>query len=425
MLELFTGELLGEAAQQVIEEFLEGDEISFLCLTDGKHVAPLVPAQDHKRIGEGDTGPNTGGMGVYSTDALLDAGMTEWILRHIAEPTVRGMAEEDTPFTGVLYCGLMMTARGPQVLEFNARFGDPETQAILLRLESDLVEALEACDRWPAGGNRAALDSRRLGLRGGQLRRLSRQLQDRLAHHRPGRRRPGSRSAGLPLRHRAAGRPNVTAGGRVLGVTAAAGSLEEALARAYQAMAEIHFEGMYYRRDIGHRALKEETMSAWPSPAGTAGLEPGVVRLLEDPSRRQPASAGTALRHRRHRQRAGVCPPHLGGGTALEPAPGRPARDRQGRDALRTAGCAVRSAQQAVEIFRGLLAAPDESWDQTLRSGYATGCRRRRELYPGARSWPTRSSTASATGRNWPPWSARPDSPRDSRATCCSAQALR
>ena len=108
-------------------------------------MAPLVPAQDHKRIGEGDTGPNTGGMGVYSTDTMLDPGMTEWILHHIAQPTVQGMAEENTPFTGVLYCGLMMTARGPQVLEFNARFGDPETQAILMRLDSDLVDAIEAC----------------------------------------------------------------------------------------------------------------------------------------------------------------------------------------------------------------------------------------------------------------------------------------
>ena len=143
---LFAGTLLGAAERQVvIEEFLEGDEISFLCLTDGKHVAPLVPAQDHKRIGEGDTGPNTGGMGVYSTDAMLDPGMTEWILHHIVEPTIKGMADVETPFTGVLYCGLMMTARGPQVLEFNARFGDPETQAILLRLDSDLVDALEAC----------------------------------------------------------------------------------------------------------------------------------------------------------------------------------------------------------------------------------------------------------------------------------------
>src|SRR5580692_2760194 len=142
---LASGTLLGAKEQQVvIEEFLEGDEVSFLCLSDGTHVAPLAPAQDHKRVGEGDTGPNTGGMGVYSTDMLLEPGMTEWILHHIAEPTVRGMAEEDAPFTGVLYIGLMMTARGPQVLEFNARFGDPETQAILLRLESDLVDALEA-----------------------------------------------------------------------------------------------------------------------------------------------------------------------------------------------------------------------------------------------------------------------------------------
>lgn len=142
---LFSGELLGEAAEQVvIEEFLEGDEVSFLCLSDGANVVPLVPAQDHKRVGEGDTGPNTGGMGVYSTDELLEPGMTEWILKHIAEPTIQGMAEEGTPFAGVLYIGLMMTARGPQVLEFNARFGDPETQALLVRLNSDLVDALEA-----------------------------------------------------------------------------------------------------------------------------------------------------------------------------------------------------------------------------------------------------------------------------------------
>src|ERR1700739_3789941 len=143
---LFTGELLGSVEQQlVIEEFLEGEELSLLCLSDGKHVAPLVPAQDHKRIGEGDTGPNTGGMGVYSTTGMLEPTMSEWILHHIAEPTIRGMAEENTPFSGVLYCGLMMTARGPQGLEYNARFGDPETQAILVRLESDLVDALEAC----------------------------------------------------------------------------------------------------------------------------------------------------------------------------------------------------------------------------------------------------------------------------------------
>jgi phosphoribosylamine--glycine ligase len=256
---LFTGTLLGEAAQQVvIEEFLAGDEISFLCLSDGKHVVPMVPAQDHKRIGEGDTGPNTGGMGVYSTDELLDHAMTEWIMHHIAEPTIRGMAEEGAPFMGVLYCGLMMTARGPQVLEFNARFGDPETQALLVRLDSDLMEALEACIdgrlaqtelRWTPGASACVVTSS--------------------AGY------PGSYKTGLPMSglDAAAQIPGVqvfhsgtaqvggqllTAGGRVLGVTAAAGTLKEALVRAYQAMAEIHFEGMYYRRDIGHRALKSK-----------------------------------------------------------------------------------------------------------------------------------------------------------------------
>ncbi len=257
--DLLSGRLLGETEQHIlIEEFLEGDEISFLCLADGKHVVPLAPAQDHKRIGEGDTGPNTGGMGVYSTDRMLDAGMTEWILRHIAEPTVYGMASEDTPFTGVLYCGLMMTARGPQVLEFNARFGDPETQAILLRLESDLVDALEACIdgrlsetelRWTPGASACVVASS-----SGY---------------------PGSYKTGLPMTglDEAARVPGVqvfhsgsslaegqvlTAGGRVLGVTAASSSLEEALALAYEAMALIHFDGMYYRRDIGHRALKRK-----------------------------------------------------------------------------------------------------------------------------------------------------------------------
>src|SRR5271155_4038002 len=136
---LFSGKLLGAVETAVvIEECLHGEELSFLLLSDGKHVAPLIPAQDHKRLGEGDTGPNTGGMGVYSTDSILDAQMREWLVHHVAQPTIDGMAAEDTPFIGVLYCGLMMTARGPMVLEYNARFGDPETQAILVRMESDL-----------------------------------------------------------------------------------------------------------------------------------------------------------------------------------------------------------------------------------------------------------------------------------------------
>ncbi|MGD0546579.1 MAG: phosphoribosylamine--glycine ligase [Terracidiphilus sp.] len=257
--DLLAGRLLGKKESHILfEEFLEGDEISFLCLSDGKHVLPLVPAQDHKRIGEGDTGPNTGGMGVYSTDTMLDPAMTEWILRNIAEPTVRCMAEEGTPFVGVLYCGLMMTARGPQVLEFNARFGDPETQAILLRLESDLLDLLEDCVdgrldkselRWSEGASACVVASS-----GGY---------------------PGSYKTGFPITGLAdaARLPGVevfhagtslvdgrvvTAGGRVLGVTAAAPTLEEALARAYEAMKLIHFEGMYYRNDIGRRALKKK-----------------------------------------------------------------------------------------------------------------------------------------------------------------------
>jgi phosphoribosylamine--glycine ligase len=256
---LFTGALLGEAERQVvIEEFLEGDEISFLCLSDGTHVAALALAQDHKRIGEGDTGSNTGGMGVYSTDALLEPAMSEWILRHIAEPTVAGMAQEETPFVGVLYLGLMMTARGPQVLEINARFGDPETQAILVRLESDLVDSLEACIdgrldqtelRWAQGASACVIASSagypgnyRTGFAVTGLSSAARVPGAQVFHS-------GSARIGSQI---------VTAGGRVLGVTAAATSLEGALDRAYQAMAEIEFEGMYYRRDIGHRATGKQ-----------------------------------------------------------------------------------------------------------------------------------------------------------------------
>jgi phosphoribosylamine--glycine ligase len=254
---IFSGALLGAQEQQVIfEEFLQGDEVSFLCLSDGKNVKPLVPAQDHKRIGEGDTGPNTGGMGVYSTDAMLDPAMTEWIMRHIAVPTVAGMASEDTPFTGVLYCGLMMTPRGPQVLEFNARFGDPETQAILMRLESDLVDALEACIdgrlaetelRWSPGASACVVASSsgypgsyKTGLPITGLTDAARVPGVQVFHS------GSSRSGGQVL----------TGGGRVLGVTAAAATLDEALGRAYEAMTLIHFDGMYFRRDIGHRALR-------------------------------------------------------------------------------------------------------------------------------------------------------------------------
>jgi phosphoribosylamine--glycine ligase len=260
---LFNGKLLGtQEIQLVVEEFLVGDEVSFLCLSDGKIVVPLAAAQDHKRIGEGDTGPNTGGMGVYSTDTILDTPMQEWVMHHIARPAIAGMASEETPFVGVLFIGLMMTARGPQVLEFNARFGDPETQGILMRLDSDLLEVLEACVdgrlaeielKWRPGASACVIASS-----GGY----------------PGTFQTGFEITGLD---EAALVPGVqvfhsgtalvgglvtssvrTSGGRVLGVTAAADTLPEALDLAYTALGKIAFEGMYFRRDIGHRALLKQ-----------------------------------------------------------------------------------------------------------------------------------------------------------------------
>jgi len=255
--DLFSGQLLGSAEKSVvIEEHLTGEELSFLVLSDGEHAAPLVPAQDHKRIGEGDTGPNTGGMGVYSTDNMLDGAMRAWILEHVAQKAIDGMAAEETPFVGVLYCGLMMTARGPMVLEFNARFGDPETQAILVRMESDLAEALEASVegrlsdtefRWKPGASACVVAAS-----GGY---------------------PGSYESGKPIvgLEEAVQVPGVevfhagtkledghfrTAGGRVLGVTATGANLEAALGSAYEAMGRISFEGMVFRRDIGRRAMK-------------------------------------------------------------------------------------------------------------------------------------------------------------------------
>jgi phosphoribosylamine--glycine ligase len=252
---LFDGTLLGKPETQVVlEDLLEGDELSFLVMSDGRHVAPLLPAQDHKRIGEGDTGLNTGGMGVYTTDTMLPSQMQEWIVRHIAQPTIDGMAAEGVPFVGVLFIGLMMTARGPMVLEYNTRFGDPETQAILVRLESDLFEAFEACVegrlsdsefKWSAGASACVVAAS-----GGY---------------------PGVYKTGLPITGTDAmpgdamvfhaGTALVdggyhTSGGRVLSVTAAATDLKTALAAAYAGMHAVRFEGMTYRRDIGHRALR-------------------------------------------------------------------------------------------------------------------------------------------------------------------------
>jgi phosphoribosylamine--glycine ligase len=256
--EMLSGKMLGEAgARVVLEECLKGEELSFLVFSDGERVAPLVGAQDHKRVGDGDTGPNTGGMGAYSTADIVDDQMRDWLVHHIAQPVVTGMKAEGAEFKGVLYCGLMMTARGPMVLEFNCRFGDPETQPILMRLESDLVEALEASieGRVSEGDFKWSQDASVCVVMasGGYPGTYS-----------VGKRIDGLDEAakveGVKVFHAGSSRRDdvfYTAGGRVLGVTARAGDLETAVARAYAACAEISFEGAHYRKDIGARELRK------------------------------------------------------------------------------------------------------------------------------------------------------------------------
>jgi phosphoribosylamine---glycine ligase len=241
----------------VLEECLKGDELSFLVFSDGERVAPLIAAQDHKRVGDGDTGPNTGGMGAYSTADLLDAGMRDWLVNHIARPVVAGMKAEGSEFKGVLYCGLMMTARGPMVLEFNCRFGDPETQPILMRLESDLVEAIEASIqgrtsegdfRWSPDASVCVVMSS-----GGYPGTFE-----------AGKRIDGLEDAakieGVKVFHAGTSKRDgayYTAGGRVLGVTARARDLHTAVARAYEGCGKISFDGAHYRKDIAVRALRK------------------------------------------------------------------------------------------------------------------------------------------------------------------------
>ena len=256
--EMLSGKMVGEAgARVVLEECLKGDELSFLVFSDGERVVPLVAAQDHKRVGDGDTGPNTGGMGAYSTADIVDDRMRDWLVHHIAQPVVDGMKAEGTEFKGVLYCGLMMTARGPMVLEFNCRFGDPETQPILMRLESDLTEALEASieGRVSDGDFRWSRDAAVCVVMS--------------AGGYPGTYEVGKRIDGLDEASAVSGvkvfhagtskRDGVyyTAGGRVLGVTARAADLETAVAHAYEACAKISFDGAHYRKDIAGRAVKK------------------------------------------------------------------------------------------------------------------------------------------------------------------------
>ena len=247
----------GEAGTHIIiEEFLTGEEASFLAITDGKTVIPLAPAQDHKAIFDGDKGPNTGGMGAYSPAPVISPSLAEELMESVMRPTVMAMEQEGRPYKGVLYAGIMMTEKGPKVLEFNCRFGDPETQPIMMRLEDDLFDVLMA-----------AVDGR---LEGMELHWSPKTavcvVMSAMGY--PGEYLKGSAIEGLDDAARLdgvivfhAGTATkrgrvVTSGGRVLGVTALGEGARDAIEKAYRAVDRISWEGAYYRKDIGQKALK-------------------------------------------------------------------------------------------------------------------------------------------------------------------------
>lgn len=262
--ELTSGGLVSsEAVKQIlIEEALQGREVSVLLFADGRDYALMPPARDHKRIGENDTGPNTGGMGAITDPSILDKETLERIVREVVEPTLKGAAQEGFPFRGILFIGLMLTADGPKVLEYNVRFGDPETQAILVRLESDLSRIFQAI-----------ID--------GSLREINVEWSPQssacvvlASAGYPGPYKTGATINGLELfatnndlkifhagTSKSEGGNLVTSGGRVLGITATDTTLEQALANCYRTIDKIDWEGMQYRRDIGqfNESLKANT----------------------------------------------------------------------------------------------------------------------------------------------------------------------
>jgi phosphoribosylamine--glycine ligase len=230
----------------VIEEFLEGEEVSFIGLSDGENLWPLAPAQDHKRIFDGDEGPNTGGMGAYTDPRILTSAQSDEIMERIMLPTLRQMRKDGAPFTGFLYAGLMLTADGPKVLEFNARLGDPETQAILHSFQGDFAAFLESGEQEKSGCSVCITlaaanypDAPKVG-----------DVITGIAE---------AEATGATVFHAGTKQRNgdlITSGGRVLGVTAAGKTLPEAIERAYAAVEHIHFDGMHYRKDIGRKGLK-------------------------------------------------------------------------------------------------------------------------------------------------------------------------
>jgi phosphoribosylamine--glycine ligase len=260
---MFAGQLVGSAGSRVVlEEYLTGEEVSFIGVSDGERIVSLEPSQDHKRIFDNDEGPNTGGMGAYSDSRILAAEDRTRIEKDIMQRTIDCMREEGTPFRGFLYAGLMMTARGPMVLEYNVRLGDPETQALLHRMEGDFG----ALVRSAAEGS---VDVTYLCFR--QEPSVCVVLA---AAGYPGKVRSGDEITGIEEAERRGavvfhagtkmdGGRLVTAGGRVLGVTHSGPTLQEAIRRTYAACEAIRFEGMQYRRDIGRKGLRR-----WEESAG-------------------------------------------------------------------------------------------------------------------------------------------------------------
>jgi len=257
--DMLAGNAFGEAGSRVVvEEFLDGEEASFIVMVDGEHVLPMATSQDHKRVGDGDTGPNTGGMGAYSPAPVVTAEVHQRIMDEVIYPTVRGMAAEGHPYKGFLYAGLMIDTTGaPKVIEFNCRFGDPETQPILLRMKSDIV-----------GLCQAAID--------GRLDQCNSEWDERAAvgivlaaGGYPGSYNKGDVISGLPETETEGekafhagtaleGNDVITSGGRVLCATALGNTVTEAQQRAYRLAEKIRWDGAFYRNDIAYRAIARE-----------------------------------------------------------------------------------------------------------------------------------------------------------------------
>jgi len=257
--DMLGGNAFGDAGSRVVvEEFLDGEEASFISMVDGEHALPMATSQDHKRVGDGDTGPNTGGMGAYSPAPVVTPEVHARVMREIVEPTVRGMIEDGMPFTGFLYAGLMIDASGaPKVIEFNVRFGDPETQPVMLRLRSDLTVLLDHAIDGTLDDAVADWDPRpALGV-------------VMAAGNYPGTPRTGDAIDGLDtvlpegakVFHAGSKLDNgrvLTNGGRVLCATALGSSVAAAQRLAYHAVGEIHWDGEFHRHDIGWRAIARE-----------------------------------------------------------------------------------------------------------------------------------------------------------------------